>query len=81
MNRTSDVLRAIVCVGLTTAASLAAVLASPRFANAALPPQVNAAFFLSTSPFMMAKGEGWVRRAGIRRLGAGARPAGDPDDD
>ena len=42
----------------TMAASLAAVLASPRFAKAALPPQVNAAFFLSTSPFMMAKGEG-----------------------
>jgi taurine transport system substrate-binding protein len=45
----------------TMAASLAAVLASPRFAKAALPPQVNAAFFLSTSPFMMAKGEGWVQ--------------------
>ena len=43
------------------AASLAAVLASPRFANAALPPQVNAAFFLSTSPFMIAKGEGWIQ--------------------
>ncbi len=45
----------------TMAASLATVLASPRFAQAALPPQVNAAFFLSTSPFMMAKGEGWIQ--------------------
>jgi taurine transport system substrate-binding protein len=45
----------------TVAANLAAVLALPRFAKAALPPQINAAFFLSTSPFMMAKGEGWVQ--------------------
>jgi taurine transport system substrate-binding protein len=43
------------------AVSLGAVLASPRFADAALPPQVNVAFFLSTSPFMMAKGEGWIQ--------------------
>ncbi len=45
----------------TVAANLAVVLASPRFANAALPPQINAAFFLSTHPFMVAKGEGWVQ--------------------
>jgi taurine transport system substrate-binding protein len=45
----------------SVAASLAAVLASPRFAKAALPPQVNVAFFLSTSPFMIAKGEGWIQ--------------------
>src|SRR5579875_1195721 len=36
----------------------AGLLAMPAIARAA--PTLNAAFFLSTSPFMLCKGEGWV---------------------
>lgn len=44
----------------TMGAAFAAITASPRFAHAAVPPQVNIAFFLGTTPVMVAKGEGWM---------------------
>ena len=47
---------------LRTAGVGASVLAMPAIVRAA-PAQVNIAFFLSTSPFMIAKGEGWIDEA------------------
>jgi taurine transport system substrate-binding protein len=47
---------------LRTAGVGASVLAVPAIVRAA-PAQVNIAFFLSTSPFMIAKGEGWIDAA------------------
>ena len=40
----------------------AAALAMPSLVRAA-PAQVNIAYFLSTSPFMITKGEGWIEQA------------------
>ncbi len=52
----------------TFAATLGAILASPRFAHAAVPAQINIAFFVSTSPFMIGKGEGWIQDAAKTKL-------------
>jgi len=40
----------------------ATILCLPAIVKAA-PPQVNIAFFLSTSPFMICKGQGWIEEA------------------
>lgn len=47
---------------LQSATAGAAILAAPGIVRAA-PSQVNIAFFVSTSPFMIAKGEGWIDAA------------------
>jgi len=52
----------------TMGAAFAATMATPRFAHAAMPPQVNIAFFLGTSPFMIAKGEGWMNDAAKTKI-------------
>ncbi len=62
---------------LRTAGVGASVLAMPAIARAA-PTQVNIAFFLSTSPSAIAKGEGWIDEAAKTKVnwievGSGAR--------
>ena len=48
---------------LLRVAGAASLLAMPAIARAAPATQINIAYFLSTSPFMIAKGEGWIQEA------------------
>ena len=54
--------------GLLRAGGLgAAVLAMPAIVRAA-PAQINIAYFVGTSPFMISKGEGWIQEAAQTKL-------------
>lgn len=50
--------RTLLKAGLGVAA--ASVLAAPRIARAAGPEKINIAYFVGTSPTMIAKGDGWI---------------------
>lgn len=45
-----------------------ASLCLPATARAAAPTQINIAYFVGTSPFMIAKGEGWIQEAANTKL-------------
>ena len=52
----------------TRRAVLLGALAMPSIVRAAAPAQINIAYFVGTSPFMIGKGEGWIQEAAGTKL-------------